>query len=268
MATDGVGGAYFGIQNDTQERCYVQHLRGDGSVDPLYGPQGRAVVDVAGIQKDIAIAADGTGGVYAAWDDSRTGVGAGVWAQHFGADGPTATLAALIESHATSNSVHLVWQGVALGKGTVERRTAAGAWESLADVAADGTGRLIFDDPQVETGARYGYRLRYIDGPRQVTTAESWIDVPLAYVLSLAGLTPNPATGRDLNVAFTLPRQGSGSLAVYDISGRQVVREDLAALAAGPHRIDLRGSHVPPGMYWLRLTHNGASLTRRGIVLR
>jgi hypothetical protein len=213
MATDGVGGAYFGIQNDTQERCYVQHMRGDGSVDPLYGPQGRAVVDVAGSQNDIRIAADGNGGVYAAWDDFRSGVGAGVWAQHFGADGPTATLAALIESHASPNSVHLVWQGDGLGKGMVERRTVAGAWESLSEFAANGTGRVAFDDSQVEPGARYGYRLRYLDGTRQVTTAETWIDVPLAYVLSLAGLTPNPATSRDLNVAFTLARQGPGDRA-------------------------------------------------------
>jgi hypothetical protein len=198
MATDGVGGAYFGIQNDTQERCYIQHLRGDGSVDPLFGPQGRPVVDVPGGQENISIDADGHGGVYAAWEDVRSGVGAGIWAQHFGADGPTATLAALVETHATPNSVHLVWQGVGLGKGTAERRTEAGAWESLAEVAADGSGRLIFDDPHVEPGARYGYRLSYIDGTRQVTTAETWIDVPLAYVLSLAGLTPNPATSRDL----------------------------------------------------------------------
>jgi hypothetical protein len=118
MATDGVGGAYFGIQNDTQERCYIQHLRGDGSVDPLFGPQGRPVVDVPGGQENISIDADGHGGVYAAWEDVRSGVGAGIWAQHFGADGPTATLAALVETHATPNSVHLVWQGVGLGKGT------------------------------------------------------------------------------------------------------------------------------------------------------
>jgi len=269
MATDGVGGAFFGIENNSQGRCYVQHLRDDGSFDPLYGPQGRPVVDVPGSQTDIRITADGNGGVYAAWDDTRSGVGGGIWAQHFGADGPTATLAALVESEASPSSVHLVWQGDELKSGTVERCPLSGAWASIAEVAADGSGRLAFDDSHVEPGARYAYRLRYLDGTRQVTTAETWIDVPLAYVLSLAGLTPNPETGPELNVAFTLARQGPGALAIYDVSGREIAREDVSGLKAGPHMFALgRGSHIPPGVYWLRLTHDGKSLTRRGVVLR
>jgi hypothetical protein len=56
---------------------------------------------------------------------------------------------------------------------------------------------------------------------------------------------------------------------VYDVSGREIAREDVSALQAGPHTFDLgRGAHIPPGVYWLRLTHDGKSLTRRGVVLR
>jgi hypothetical protein len=48
-----------------------------------------------------------------------------------------------------------------------------------------------------------------------------------------------------------------------------VAREDLGALSAGPHVIRLaERMAVAPGMYWLRLTHDVHTLTKRGIVLR
>ena len=95
------------------------------------------------------------------------------------------------------------------------------------------------------------------------------MDVPSAFVLSLAGFTPNPISSASLSITFTLPKQAPGSLALYDVSGRELAREDLGGLGPGRQtlRIGARG-RVPAGVYWMRLTHGDRTMTGRGVVVR
>lgn len=116
---------------------------------------------------------------------------------------------------------------------------------------------------------RYFYRLVYSDEGARRETPEVQVDVPSAFTLSLAGFTPNPITSASLSVSFTLPKQAPGSLAVYDVTGREMVREELGGLGAGRHVLRL-GAHqrISAGVYWMRLAHDGRSLTSRGVVIR
>ena len=69
---------------------------------------------------------------------------------------------------------------------------------------------------------------------------------------------PNP-TRAGLTVEFTLPAEAaSGSLALYDLTGRLVRSLHAGPLAAGPHRIAwdgraLGGERPGAGIYFLRL---------------
>jgi hypothetical protein len=68
LAADGTGGAYVGRfrQGPTGSQIVVRHLLADGSLDPAWPDTGRVVADLPGLQ-GIQLAADGAGGVYAAF---------------------------------------------------------------------------------------------------------------------------------------------------------------------------------------------------------
>jgi hypothetical protein len=54
---------------------------------------------------------------------------------------------------------------------------------------------------------------------------------------------------------------------VYDVAGRRVSEEDLGGRDAGTHRVSLATPTLPPGVYWVRLSHAGAQVSARALVL-
>ena len=126
---------------------------------------------------------------------------------------------------------------------------------------------LQFEDHDLEPG-RYAYRLGVIENGSEYFTEESWVEIPLAFSLELAGLQPNPAVGA-LVLGFTLPSDGPASITVHDVRGRAVFSRDVSSLGPGRHRLDLgSGSKIPPGVYWIQLAHAGRTRSARGVVLR
>ena len=94
------------------------------------------------------------------------------------------------------------------------------------------------------------------------------VALPALPGLTLTGASPNPA-GDALAVAFTLPARQSGSLELFDLRGRRVARRELADLDAGRHRVTFaEGRGLPAGVYLVRLTHGGRSLTAKACVVR
>jgi hypothetical protein len=75
----------------------------------------------------------------------------------------------------------------------------------------------------------------------------------------------NPALG-PLVVSFSLASDAPAALAVFDVSGRLVVRRDLGSFGPGAHT--LRLGDLPTGAYVLRLTQADRSLTSRAVVIR
>jgi hypothetical protein len=265
LATDGVGGAYFGLEDSSSGLCIVQHLMGDGSFDPLFGEAGLPVTSASGGQQEVLLSADGQGGVYAAWQNQLSNI----WANHFGPDVVTAIAVSLISTDVEPDHVQLSWQAARQLRGTVERREGSGPWQTLGNVATDGQDRLIYDDRSVTPGTSYGYRLSYMDGTTTERTAETTVLVPRAYVLALGGFRPNPSTGTDLAISFELPSTAPGRLELLDVTGRRVAERDLSGYSAGRYSERIgEGARVPAGMYWIRLTHGGRVLTARGVVLR
>src|SRR5439155_24650236 len=70
--------------------------------------------------------------------------------------------------------------------------------------------------------------------------------------LALQGPVPNPS--RNLSVSFTLPGAGPATLAVYDLSGREVSWREVGSLGAGRHVVSVSasGTHAP-GIYLVHL---------------
>ncbi|MEO8151168.1 MAG: T9SS type A sorting domain-containing protein, partial [Bacteroidia bacterium] len=71
-------------------------------------------------------------------------------------------------------------------------------------------------------------------------------------------LYPNPASSV-ATISFDGFAEGSGQLAIYDLIGKQVIKQDIAVTTGNNNRkLDL--STLDKGAYMVRVTYNG--LTR------
>ncbi|HEY2954042.1 MAG TPA: T9SS type A sorting domain-containing protein [Candidatus Eisenbacteria bacterium] len=267
IAPDGAGGAYLTWRIDWGggARILVQHLTAGGAVAPGWTPSG-IFVGASLRQFDPRITYDGSGGAITAWEEYLRGP----YAQRFVPDGIVPVLLSLVSAQADPDRVKLVWQTLdALSlHATVERRGEQSDWQPLAAVSADGTGRIEYEDGGVTAGERYAYRLAYTEDGADQHTAETWVDVPQALQLALAGLRPNPAVG-ELNVWLTLPSAERATLELLDVSGRRVISREVGALGAGVHLVRLdEGMRTSPGVYWLSLRQGGRTLLARAAVIR
>lgn len=82
----------------------------------------------------------------------------------------------------------------------------------------------------------------------------------------ISGLTlwPNPATDQ-ANIEFTLQQGSNVNIEVYDVAGKMVASESIAAnTGINYHPVDV--SDLRPGMYVVRLTGNSEQLTTRMVI--
>jgi hypothetical protein len=85
---------------------------------------------------------------------------------------------------------------------------------------------------------------------------------------ALRGVTPNPAQ-HELRVTFGLKDSKPATLAVFDVSGRQLVVHRVDGLGPGWHTVSIGGhSNLSAGVYVIRLTQDGRSLTTRAALVR
>ena len=94
--------------------------------------------------------------------------------------------------------------------------------------------------------------------------------VPSAFALKQNYPNPfNPET----TIEFTLVRSGLAELSVFNILGEKITTLIDRNLQAGPHRVvwsgtDAKGSPVPSGIYFYRLSSDGASETMKMILMK
>jgi len=93
---DGSGGAFIAWQDyrkGSEFDIYVQHLAADGTISPSpnWTADGLGVCVATNSQFYPVLAGDGTGGVFVAWQDFRSGTDNHIFAQHLDARGAVAT---------------------------------------------------------------------------------------------------------------------------------------------------------------------------------
>lgn len=278
---DGIGGAIV-VWTDLRSGVtdvYAHHLRADGTADPTWPANGRAVCTATGAQVNVTAVTDGGGGAIVAWQDPRNGNN-DIYAQNvnfngtIGGDGPTATVVSLVSAEYADGVARIAWQvsGDALQGAVIQRHTESEGWRQVGQAIADGVGRIVYEDREVVAGRRYGFRLAMGDVATQVFLGEAWIDVPAERAdLWLSRPVPNP-TSREAIIRFGLPDDDHVSLVVHDSQGRRVRTLGSERMSAGEHvlRWDLAndgGAHVASGVYFARLTVSGVTKTVRVAVL-
>lgn len=182
-------------------------------------------------------------------------------------DAPTPVQISLVDATVDADGVHLAWEGASAGAAQVQRRASV-AWSTLATLTPDGNGRYVFEDRDVEPGARYGYRLQFGDGAQTQYTEAIFVDIPRAAGLQLERPSPNPSLGT-LRISFTLSNRAPATVEMTDVAGRRVRSVSLSSPEPGRHTLDLsRGGRLAPGLYWVRLTQGEESAVTRVVVLR
>jgi hypothetical protein len=180
------------------------------------------------------------------------------------------TLASLVSANAQPGRVELAWEvSPSVSSARVYRNTGDGAWAALGRVAPDGSGRVAYVDRDVVAGSRYGYRLGLATQGAEVTAGEIWVDVPGNASFALRGLTPNPARAGAGLIGFSLPDASPAQLELLDVSGRRVSSREVGSLGRGEHVVRAGdGTPLAPGLYLVRLTRDGRSLTAKAVTIR
>jgi hypothetical protein len=94
IIADGAGGAYVAWQDyrkGNEYDLYLQHLTSTGAVSAGWTADGVVACRATNSQYYPALAADGSGGVYMAWQDFRSGSDNHIYAQHFTSGGSLST---------------------------------------------------------------------------------------------------------------------------------------------------------------------------------
>jgi len=131
--------------------------------------------------------------------------------------------------------------------------------------------RFVASDANLGSLVEAGVDDFLLDASYGVSTAVG--DEPAApSALALGDCYPNPFNPLT-RIAFTVPRASDVDLAVYDVSGRRVATLVHGPVAAGRHEVvwqgrDDHGGVAASGVYFSRLSCDGALLTRKMLLLK
>jgi len=205
--------------------------------------------------------------LYSAWSDARYG-NPDVFALALPLTS-TPTLVSLANADAQEDRVTLTWYAASsqVSEAYVYRLEGQD-WILKGVIDRDGQDRLTYVDTDVYPGVRYSYRLGIRDGMVERYMGEVSVVVPSLQKLRIESVRPNP-TVNDVWVSFTLPQPGSAMLSLIDITGRRLRWREVGSLGPGKHLLNLTaGTHLPTGVYVVRLEQAGKVLAARVSVVR
>lgn len=150
-----------------------------------------------------------------------------------------------VEAGGIANTGQYTW--------TVPAVTTSNARLAVGTVSAVEASGVVFDAEMGESG------FFSITSPTDVATRGN--------SFTIVGVAPNP-TRKGFTVSFALPSAAAAALTVYDVKGRLVAVHPVGALGPGLHALTLgEGMPLPAGVYLVRLTQAGKSITARATVI-
>lgn len=240
---DGLDGILIGWRQAVASGFELRVVRMTNAGVPAAGwpAEGVLLNGAAGAHYGLRLAADGSGGVFAAWVDQRTDVAGDIYASHVNPDGT------VDPAYAVNGSIIEAGPGA---QGSID----------IATVSADHAIVTWTDRRDGVHSVVYAQQL-----PPAFT-----LDVPkhAASGFTLVGFTPNPARGA-IRVGFRLAEQADATLEVFDLLGRRMAGQELSALPAGDHSVPIDGAgSLPNGLYLIRVRVGDLERTARGLIAR
>ena len=159
----------------------------------------------------------------------------------------------------------------------LSRSGAGGPWESIvASIANAGTFSWIPTSPVTSNAVlRVTARDAAGNSAQDVSNAEFSIAAGTGVgdgavtEFALAPVQPNPVRGSG-RFLFAMPREANVHLGVHDVQGRELLVLVDGAFPAGRHSVNWSGvaSRLDPGLYFVRFTVPGRTVTRRFVLMR
>jgi hypothetical protein len=174
----------------------------------------------------------------------------------------------LVDAQATMDTVTVTWSAPPGFAATLYRRVATAPYLAIGPVTADAGGQIVYVDAAVVAGQTYSYRLG-VQGFCQQFAGDVTIVAPgtLVYEFAIYAFLPNP-TAQDVNVFFSLASGAPATLALFDVTGRQVQVRGLGTTGPGPHAVNLtQGRALKAGIYFVRLSQGGKTVQRRVAII-
>jgi FlgD Ig-like domain len=225
---------------------YVQRVDASGTVQ--WTPDGTAISTAVGNQFASTLVSDGNGGAIIAWEDSLVGGNTNydIRGQRVDASGATQ------------------WTpgGVAVCSADNEQRRPA--------ILSDGAGGAIVAWEDFRNGSNMDIFAMQIDPDGTIPTGVG--DTPSASAVALRSNFPNPfSTGTTFDLDLSV--DADVVVDVYDVAGRRVRHEELGRLSAGSRAMPFDGAaddgrHLPSGVYFYRVSANGAMVTQKMVIAR
>jgi hypothetical protein len=236
LAPVGLGGAYVAWTDARSGGLDIYAQRLDAWGFQEWNSGGIAVCSGVGLHAFPAAAADGTGGLIIAWEDSRSG-GTDIYAQRLDPFGVPQ------------------W---AVG-GTPISTSGGNQYQPSVVSSGDSTAIVVWSDGRNGNVDLYAQRVPLDAG----TLARQ----PPRVLSS----SPNPAR-ETATFAFELHAPGRGELTIFDAAGRRVRTVTREQFAAGDHRVawdarDDAGRRCAEGVYFARLVMNGRVVATRSLAL-
>jgi hypothetical protein len=136
----------------------------------------------------------------------------------------------------------------------------AGQFVRPISVAVDGLGNVYVADNGNARIQKFG--------TNQTPGAPVSVGAPAGSGLSLAWSGSNPAV-REVRVSLTLDSSQPASLEMFDVRGSRVLARAVGGMGAGSHSVTLSGEPgLGVGLYLVRLSQAGRSVSVKGVVLR
>ncbi len=269
----------FGPTSDV----FAARLTAGGALVTGWPSGGRPICTAAGVQRDPAIAPDGTGGAVITWMDRRGLNNFDIYAQRVDADGvlggdvTVPTLLSLMSASVVPEGIEVRWEfgdPLAFHSAILERADHdQGPYAVLAlEPRREGGGWTVLDTDVVD-GRTYWYRLVAQTNDEGTITFGpiSAIAAGQPGEFELSRVAPNPTNG-PLRIEFGLPRDAQVRLDVLDVMGRQLATLTETRYPAGRHQTTWSGAfehgRAAAGLYLLRMRVEGLSITRRVVITR
>jgi hypothetical protein len=103
-----------------------------------------------------------------------------------------------------------------------------------------------------------------------LNAAATSVDAPPAPEdFALIGTLPSPSRGDRVEVSFSLENATPAELSLFDVAGRHIASEEVGALGAGTHVVDLaERAPIAPGIYFARLSQGARAQIAKVIITR
>ena len=298
LAADGSGGVFIAWtdQRDLTKSSdvYAAHLLADGSLAPGWQVQGNPIASFTGDQFQPQIVGDGSGGVWLAWTDSRSGAN-DIYYTHIGPDGAPrsgfpvggkplcAATGGQIDSRIVADGeggFYAVWQDDRNGNLDLYAQHIYSTGVVMPGWVADGLPICTDPTPQSSPGL-------VLSSPHHALA--TWIDTRTVYqkvyaaVLPpdgpVAGVAPgtpgvalsvraaqDPARGT-VSLFVTSSEAGDVRVTLHDVTGR-VVGERVLQGPVSAASVQFTAARLGPGLYFARASRSGATTNARVSLVR